>query len=332
MQPAATRSPAAQILHIRYKDPEQVRGRDIRLVKTWTWTRTIALMGSVLIVAYLAALHLHIAPGDDRVCKEYAYPHAPDCYASDRALVFLSEIGQFLNEYGALIAAISTVAVACFTWTLKRSTDRLWDEAAKQRAESSRAADAADIQAQWAGKQVEIASQQKSLLRLEYYATHRPMLIVKDVFISKTRDGEPRLTYEIVNSGGSEAKITDGFVALDFVSDETDFKNAAHRSAGAAFDTRLAPGTLKQFTLEIPSPVGAFLGYYLAEAYFPQLKRFRDADVSYDQNLFFFGLFTYSDDRGDFERNEYLCVLRREWTRRTGNFERTGNSDHEYSH
>lgn len=239
---------------------------------------------------------------------------------------------ETLDSHAGTLTFLATLAIAFFTLTLKRSTDRLWDEAKEQRKESGRAADAADLQQQWAGQQTEIARQQKQILRLEHYATHRPILVIKDVFIPRAGETEPRVTYEIVNKGGSEAKILDGFVAVDFVTDERDFKNPNGRSAGATFEEIFAPGTLKQFSTVIPNDADAFLSRLIGYNYFPELKRIRDDDhVSFDRDLFFFGFLQYCDDRGGEERNEYLAVFRRVWSKVNSRFERTGNPDHEYS-
>ena len=46
------------------------------------------------------------------------------------------QFSQFLDHYSALITAIATAAIGYFTFTLKRSTDNLWNESKKQRTEA----------------------------------------------------------------------------------------------------------------------------------------------------------------------------------------------------
>lgn len=222
-----------------------------------------------------------------------------------------------LDAHSGLLTALATVAIALFTLSLKEATDRLWDEAAIQRLETQRAADAAEIQAEWSGKQVEIARQQKDLLRYEYYAAHRPKLVVKDVYFNLDND----LSFEIANVGASSCVITDGWVALGHVSDERLFKVRdqtgliIHDLKGRDFDT----GELKTMTLESVRDVAG-------EALSP--IAFLDKGSS---NLYFFGAFHYVDERGEEFGNVRLGVFRRRWIPEATSFRRTEGQDHEYS-
>jgi len=56
-----------------------------------------------------------------------------------REYVFLRCEGAFLDANSVLLTAIATLAIAGFTWTLKRSTDRLWKAGEDQHAISNRA-------------------------------------------------------------------------------------------------------------------------------------------------------------------------------------------------
>jgi hypothetical protein len=61
-----------------------------------------------------------------------------DIAVGDPAAVLFWGIAKFLNDYSNTITALSGVAVAGFTFTLWRSTDKLWISAEKQRENSDR--------------------------------------------------------------------------------------------------------------------------------------------------------------------------------------------------
>jgi hypothetical protein len=61
-------------------------------------------------------------------CKQ-----TPDDCGSYNIIFFSAwQLASALNHWSTLIAAAATVAIACFTLTLKRSTDRLWDASERQ--------------------------------------------------------------------------------------------------------------------------------------------------------------------------------------------------------
>jgi hypothetical protein len=64
-----------------------------------------------------------------------------------------------LDRYGALITALATIAIAWFTLTLRRSTDRLWEAGEKQIAVAAKSAEAALKHAQIAEKSFGMSSQ-----------------------------------------------------------------------------------------------------------------------------------------------------------------------------
>lgn len=66
-------------------------------------------------------------PGNYDICNEAG--KAQQAYCTSHPIVpFLAiKIGRFLDAAGAGITAIATIAIACFTLTLKLATDKLWD-------------------------------------------------------------------------------------------------------------------------------------------------------------------------------------------------------------
>jgi hypothetical protein len=143
------------------------------------------------------------------------------------------------------------------------------------------------------------------------------MLVLKDAFFNI--DGE--FTFEIVNIGGVSATIFDGWVALGVVDDERWFKIPNHgedvleRLSGRIFNA----GEFKSITIKNTSEIAVKL---MAP------NAFRDSDVD---RYFFYGAFTYVDERGEEFGTMRLAVIRRKWNSVLEKFQRTGNNDHEYS-
>ena len=67
-----------------------------------------------------------------QICEYNNATKHEDCATYSIALFILVKIGETLNQYGAAITALATVAVGAFTWQLKRSTDRLWNSGERQ--------------------------------------------------------------------------------------------------------------------------------------------------------------------------------------------------------
>jgi hypothetical protein len=67
-----------------------------------------------------------------QICEYNQSTHQNNCATYSLVSYFFIESGSVLNYYGALITALATVAIAGFTYTLKRSTDRLWEAGKKQ--------------------------------------------------------------------------------------------------------------------------------------------------------------------------------------------------------
>ena len=74
-------------------------------------------------VALLVLLAL-LEPGYQKICTYTDHPYHEYCAFYNVVAAALWHIGDGLNYFGPAIAGVSTVAVAVFTWTLWRSTDR----------------------------------------------------------------------------------------------------------------------------------------------------------------------------------------------------------------
>lgn len=65
--------------------------------------------------------------GSTREICEYAQgAQQNDCPTYNLAFFVIIKVGEILNYYGPLIAAFATIAIAAFTYTVKKSTDKLW--------------------------------------------------------------------------------------------------------------------------------------------------------------------------------------------------------------
>jgi hypothetical protein len=63
---------------------------------------------------------------------EYTQAGQKECTTHHIILVALWKIQKVLNDIGATITALATIAIAVFTYTLKKSTDKLWDAGERQ--------------------------------------------------------------------------------------------------------------------------------------------------------------------------------------------------------
>jgi hypothetical protein len=119
------------------------------------------------------------------ICEKGTNANAQhDCPTYHIILVAVWKIGESLSD-SAFVAALATIAIAYFTLTLKRSTDRLW-EAGKTQAQLTR--DSVD------------------LARREFEYTFRARVSILDVGIEHA-GGRPDITlnFRLENTGGLPA-------------------------------------------------------------------------------------------------------------------------------
>lgn len=119
-------------------------------------------------------------------------------------------LGQFLETHGGTIAALATLLIAFFTFTLWRSTDKLWKESKAAGVTAAIIASAAKESADAAKKSADVA--ERTLIDLE-----RPHLFFVPIEhnLREITRGEPAaekigldIRYKIVNYGRSPAIIT----------------------------------------------------------------------------------------------------------------------------
>ena len=93
----------------------------------------------ILAMALLVVLEVFIFPSYVDICRENDY--YCDYYATreNLAFYFARIVAKFLDDHNGTVAAVATIAIALFTWTLKRSTDKLWSAGEKQHSAINRA-------------------------------------------------------------------------------------------------------------------------------------------------------------------------------------------------
>ena len=118
----------------------------------------------VAIAAVLFVVSLFI-PALAEICEKNQYTGAKECPRYHIGPFILLLVWGFIEHHGELFTALATLAIAAFTFELKRSTDKLWKASDDQRRDT-RSAIAANMRgARAAQKQAEIA--EKALVDLE---------------------------------------------------------------------------------------------------------------------------------------------------------------------
>jgi hypothetical protein len=234
-------------------------------------------------------------------------------------------VGDWADKYQGAIAAIATAIVAIFTFALWQSTHKLWRAGEKQSEIAASMSSAARLQADIMCKQLDIISIQKDISRLQFFADHRPKLIVRDVFFSKPGQFDV-LIFELANAGGSVARIIGGFVAVNFVSDQRQFKSPDGGSLCSILQAEIKDGQLRPFSVAVPDDVQFRLRW-------PESSRLRSLDDTMPPagDIYFFGILAYVDGRGEEYGTTRMSVFRRKWDKSEVAFCRTGGPDHEYA-
>jgi hypothetical protein len=106
----------------------------------------------------------------DELCEKNEKSGDENCTSHYAATVFFWQVGKFLQDYNGAITAIATVIIAYLTYTIYKATVAL-----------------------------------KNLGRDEFYASHRPRLVIRRV---RFRDDLPlRIGFVITNVGDADAEI-----------------------------------------------------------------------------------------------------------------------------
>jgi hypothetical protein len=135
-------------------------------------------VGAALFIGFMALIPAHY-----EICKESAKPGEEAC-ASYRFLPFLLvEVGKILDALGVAITALATIAIAWFTWSLRRSTDKLWDAGERQLEllSATSAAQSSEMKASVAAAEAAVnVAQDTAKRQLRAYVTVNGVIRTKD--------------------------------------------------------------------------------------------------------------------------------------------------------
>ena len=106
----------------------------------WFWI----LVGAALLIGFLALI-----PFNGEVCEKADNAGHKECASHGLPIYIAFKVQAFLDFIGVAITALATIAIAWFTLTLKRSTDKLWDAGERQLklATKTSAAESSDMKA-----------------------------------------------------------------------------------------------------------------------------------------------------------------------------------------
>ena len=126
---------------------------------------------------------------------------------------YVRAIFKFLEDHNGAVTAVATVVMAVFTAFLWYSTRKLWLAGERQAARSKEefeytkkkleeSAEQAQKQTLLVSQQTDILAQQEEISRQQFLATHRPRLVLRDVFTISGPGERFDVIYALANIGG----------------------------------------------------------------------------------------------------------------------------------
>jgi hypothetical protein len=178
-------------------------------------------LARLIAAPFLFAVVLLIAAwtsGFQEIICEQTKSGEEQCARYNLAAYYLVQIRRTVDENDGLITALATIVIAAFTAALWRSTDKLWLAGEEQKAISKNLADIAERQMAIAGEQTDIIAKQHAIGRLQFIATHRPRIIVREVHAPMQYGPGPFfITYTLANVGGTLGTVVNTDVFAEFV-------------------------------------------------------------------------------------------------------------------
>jgi hypothetical protein len=147
-------------------------------------------------------LSLYILSWQSELYGEYCNAveaHEKQCASYNLAPFILIKFADFLHHFESAFIILSTIAIAWFTFELRKatfglkdSTDKLWS--------------AGESQIALIGRQTDLSEKQHGLAREEYFATHRPRVMVRRVSTVLVMNQPSTISFTIVNTGEAAVK------------------------------------------------------------------------------------------------------------------------------
>jgi hypothetical protein len=158
---------------------DHLRNGDQRMLRTSSSTVSFfALISAALVCLFVGILVFH--PIYVNICEAAQAGEQAKCEQHDILYVTFLKMGEAIT-HAEFWTAAATIAIAVFTYTLKRSTDKLWDAGEKQ----------------------------FGLARKEFLSTHRPRIRFKHVWLMSAfaYDLPVMVRVVCVNNGVNDAVI-----------------------------------------------------------------------------------------------------------------------------
>jgi len=160
------------------------------------WRYWPAVPFAALIFVAIAGVSIPKSPPQQTSAEHGSYTVANDEPTPDERL---ADYTLWLERFTALLAVVSALQVVL----LIRSDRKMADTAAL----TARQVDLAEKQFLMEGKQADLAERQHGLQRIQFFATHRPRLRIRNIR-PKFRDGEPITIHcTVTNIGETNARL-----------------------------------------------------------------------------------------------------------------------------
>jgi hypothetical protein len=85
------------------------------------------IVGAIFVIGFI-----FLIPAYGQICEQNKDGSQGDCPRYHVALVAIWHIAKFLDDHNGVMIAIATGVVAWFTFSLRQSTDKLWDAGERQ--------------------------------------------------------------------------------------------------------------------------------------------------------------------------------------------------------
>jgi hypothetical protein len=247
-----------------------------------------------VVLSVFAGWMIGAIPNEAQYCSENQQTKQEDCATYNIALIAFWKIGEFLEKASDAITALASVAIALFTWTLYRTTNKLWEAGERQIGVAKDAADAAKRSATVA---------EETINKLE-----RPYVLPADIsritfaIYKAARIG--RVSFKIGNYGKTPAihHVTSGkFMMLETLSE--DAAKGDNIPGGVQLDTWDAP-------IVIGPGVVVDTDAFTIPEHFPLVKcddGFVRPKVNIPKQLYLFLSTTYEDPVTGIVRTYHSC-------------------------
>jgi hypothetical protein len=167
------------------------------------------VLGAIYIVGLIALI-----PAHGEICKEGQKAGEEACTSYSLLPFALIKVGQTLDALSVAITAMATIAIAWFTWSLWRSTDKLWVAGERQieLARETSAIQSRNMQASIAASNRSAAAAERALTDLE-----RPWVFVFGAKLG-ARDEDTNgwfVEYQVANYGKMPAILNEAAIGFE---------------------------------------------------------------------------------------------------------------------